>query len=124
MGFTHYWGKNKFGSWVVFRKTTDTRLKRGLTRIAEYCADNRHVPVEEQHKTLSRKVLGHFSYFGLAGNCRALSKFIFHVRRIWRKWLIRRSQRGYVSWEKMKLLLKRYPLPKVRVFHRFGAAKL
>lgn len=124
LGFTHYWGKNKFGGWVVFRKTSDTRLKRGLKGIAEYCADNRHVPVEEQHRALYRKVLGHFSYFGLAGNCRALSRFIFHVRRIWRMWLSRRSQRGYVSWEKMKLLLERYPLPKVRVFHRFGAAKL
>lgn len=124
LGFTHFWAKNKSGGRVVFRKTAATRLKRGLKGIAEYCADYRHVPVREQHRALYRKILGHFSYFGLAGNCRALGNFLYQAKRIWRKWLSRRSQRGYVSWERMNQLLERYPLPKVRVFHRFGAAKL
>jgi RNA-directed DNA polymerase len=124
LGLTHYSGKNKSGAWVVLRKTSATRFKRGLRGIADYCADNRHKPVQEQHRGLCLRVLGHFRYFGLAGNCRALNNFLHQVGRLWRKWLSRRSQKSYVTWEKMLLLLKRYPLPKVRVFHRFGAANL
>jgi RNA-directed DNA polymerase len=59
--------------------------------------------------------LGHFVYFGITGNLRALSNFRFRVIGVWRKWLSRRSQRAWISWEEMLRLLARYPLPQPRI---------
>lgn len=45
----------------------------------------------------------------------AQSPEIYRVLCAWRQWLGRRSQRARVSWEKMRRLLERYPLPQPRI---------
>ena len=124
LGFTHYWGRVFERPWVVMRKTARSRLRRALKRIDEYCRKSRHVSVKEQHETLCSKIRGHFNYFGVAANQRSLSNLVHQVRRIWRKWLDRRSQRARMTWPKMLKLLTRYPLPRPRVVHRIGTANL
>ncbi len=78
---------------------------------------HRHRLVAEQHRALSRKLRGHYAYFGLTGNAAALSCFLRQVERIWRKWLNRRSQRAKMNWERFTRLLRRYRLPPVRLVH-------
>src|SRR4051812_27145107 len=72
LGFTHHWAKSRRGHWVIKQKTAKGRFSRGLRRIAEWCRGHRHRPIEEQHRTLTWKLRGHFSYFGITGNSRAL----------------------------------------------------
>ncbi|UYG06081.1 hypothetical protein [Halomonas sp. M4R1S46] len=78
-GFTHYWGKSRRGSWIVKRKTAKDRFRRGLKRIALWCRANRHRPLRDQHRQLSRKVQGHVAYYGIRGNMKALQTFRFRV---------------------------------------------
>jgi group II intron reverse transcriptase/maturase len=111
LGFTHFWGRSQKGKAVVQRKTSRGRFGRALQRVAEWCRRNRHRPVREQHKTLVAKVRGHYNYFGVTGNSRALVRFGYEVRCVWRKWLNRRSNRARVTWERFNLLLSRYPFP-------------
>ncbi len=92
LGFTHYWGQSRKGNPVVKRQTARDRLRRAIKRVAEWCRDNRHQSVEEQHRTLTRKLRGHYAYFGITGNGPRLGRFHHQVRRIWQKWLSRRSQ--------------------------------
>ncbi len=73
--------------------------------------------MEEQQRYLSAVLLGHFSYYGLTGNGRALGMFRYQLVRIWRYWLRRRSQRKCLNWAKFALLLKRFPLPQPKVVH-------
>ena len=115
LGFTHYWAKSRKGYWVVKQKTAAARLRRALKRIADWCRRYRHEPVREQWTALKRKMLAHFEYFGLTGNYPALHNFSVRVTGAWRKWLSRRSQRAWISVEKMKRLLERYPLPQPRL---------
>jgi len=117
LGFTHYWGKSRKGSWVVKRKTMSARLSRTLKRIAMWCSVHRHLSIKEQHTALSRKLCGHDAYYGLTGNGRALSQLRWHVKRIWQKWLNRRSWRTALTWERMSRLLEAFPLPPARVVH-------
>jgi group II intron reverse transcriptase/maturase len=117
LGFTHFWGRSQKGNWVVQRKTTRSRFGRALQRVAEWCRKNRHRPMREQHSTLVAKVRGHYGYFGITGNSRALGRFWHEVKRVWRKWLGRRSQRRQMTWERFALLVGRYPLPWPRVVH-------
>lgn len=118
LGFTHYWATSTKERWVVLRKTSQKRFHRALTRINEWCRDNRHRPLPEQHEELGKKLVGHNGYYGVTGNSRALYKFLFHVQRLWRKWLDRRSWRSRMTWARFGNLLKRHPLPRPLLHHR------
>ena len=115
LGFTHYWAKSRNGYWVVKQKTATDRFRRTLKRIAVWCRYHRHEPVREQWAALRRRLLGHFGYFGITGNFKALRNLRYRVIAVWRKWLSRRSQRAWISWEVMMKLVARYPLPEPHI---------
>jgi hypothetical protein len=117
LGFTHYWGKSRNGSWAVKRKTAAKRFRRSIKAIKEWCRTNRHLSFVEQWATLGQKLKGHFGYYGITGNSQKLANFHYEVRLIWHKWLSRRSQRGKISWERFSGLLEQYPLPPPRVVY-------
>lgn len=117
LGLTHFWGRSRKGGWVVRRKTATNRLSRALCNIKQWCRRHRHEPVAWQHTQLSRKLRGHYAYYGITGNGRSLGRFLHAVERIWRKWLARRSNRAKLLWARFNAFLKRYPLPPIRVVH-------
>ena len=117
LGFAHFWGRSKKGRWVVQRKTASDRFTRSLREIGHWCRAHRHWPVADQQAALSRKLQGHYAYYGITGNMPALARFHFEVRRVWRKWLIRRSRRTRIPWTKFDRLMAHYSLPPPRVVH-------
>jgi RNA-directed DNA polymerase len=117
LGFTHYWGKSRRGRWVVKRQTAASRLRRTLQGIGAWCRRYRHQPLPEQHRTLSQKLTGHYGYYGITGNYCSLGCLYQGVRRLWRKWLARRSWAGRLSWERFQELGQRFPLPLPRIVH-------
>lgn len=117
LGFTHYWGRSRKGNWVVKRKTARSRFSRTLRRIHTWCRENLHLPVRQQHAELCQKLRGHDAYYGITPNFVALASLRHWVERIWRKWLSRRSRDGRLSWEKMRKLLRAFPLPRPRIVH-------
>ena len=119
LGFTHYWGRSRQGYWTPKRKTARDRFKKALHRIAEWCRENRHLKVREQHAKLVSKVRGHYQFYGITGNWQSLSDFLTRVERIWKEWLGRRSQRAYLSWDRFKAMLEVYPLPAPRIAHSY-----
>jgi RNA-directed DNA polymerase len=120
LGFTHYWAKTRQGYWTVKRKTASSRFRQAVTKVAGWIRSQRHQPVAEQHTGLVSRLRGHDNYYGLQGNSDALSRFHFAVRCLWRKWLDRRSNEAYMTWERFDRLVKRYPLPApvLRSWHR------
>ena len=124
LGFTHYWGKTRKGGFAVRRKTARKRISRSLKAISQWMQKNRHRRVGEQWKTLVQKLRGHFGYYGITGNGEALERFREEVKRLWHKWLDRRSRnRGGMSWQRFAELMKRFPFPPARVVHSIYAAK-
>jgi group II intron reverse transcriptase/maturase len=117
LGFRHYWVRSRRGIWVVRRKTAPSRFRRALRRIAQWCRENLHRPIAEQHRTLWQKVRGHNGYYGITGNAKALQRFRLGVARLWRQWLSRRHRRGPFPWHHFQALLQRFPLPPPVVVH-------
>lgn len=115
LGFTHYWERSRRGTWVVKRKTASNRFTRFLLRLNLWCRGHRHTPLAEQHAALLRKLKGHYGYYGITGNSRSLSSLHHRAKRIWRKWLSRRTRDSRLTWERFNLLLERYPLPNPRI---------
>lgn len=112
LGFTFYCGKSREGKFSVKVKTMSKRLRRGLLRIAKWCRNNRHQPLNEQQKRLEAILRGHYEYYGLRSNHRSLDNFYQGVIKLWWKWLGRRSRSPTMTWEKFITTLKRYPLPR------------
>lgn len=111
LGFTHHWGRSRKGRWVVQRKTAASRYRRTLKQLSVWCRRNRHQPVGWQHERIVWALRGHYNYYGITGNWRALNGLRNEVERIWRKWLNRRSQNNPMRWPRFQQLLKRHPLP-------------
>jgi group II intron reverse transcriptase/maturase len=114
LGFTHFWGLSRKGNWVVRRKTAKDRFTRALRSVAQWCRTCRHWPIRKQWDMLVLKLRGHYAYYGITGNTRAICRFRTAVERIWRKWLSRRSRRAYIAWDRFVLFMRRYPLPPAR----------
>jgi RNA-directed DNA polymerase len=110
LGFTHIWARSRKGNWVIKQRTAKGRFSRSMKAVAAWCRANRHRPIREQHAILSRKLRGHFGYFGITGNSNALARLRWRVERVWFKWLARRSTRA-MKWERFDRLRKVYPLP-------------
>jgi len=120
LGFTHYWGRSRKGNWVVKRKTQKERLTRALKKITQWCKKHRHDPLSDQQRMLNSKLRGHYGYYGITPNSRSIQQFWEQVKRIWLKWLNRRSRTPHLNWDTFNLLLKRYSLNRPRIYHSFG----
>jgi len=115
LGFTHYWARSRRGYWVVKLKTTSKALRRTVCHFWEWCRRYRHLPLEEQHRMLSAKLRGHYQFYGVRANSSALWRVRMLVEEAWHYWLGRRSQKAYLSWERFRKILTRYPLPRPRM---------
>jgi RNA-directed DNA polymerase len=121
LGYTHVCARSQKGKFTVHVRTMKKRYRRGLTAIAEWCQENRHMPVGEQQKTLNAKLRGHYQYYGRPTNYRRLWQFYRAVRRIWRKWLCRRTRGRGMTWEKFAAILRKHPLLLPRILHPWSS---
>lgn len=115
LGFTHFWAKSRKGNWVVKHKTSKSRFARAIKKVALWCKRHRHQPVAAQHQALTAKVRGHYQYFGITGNYRALARFVRQVERAWFRWLGRRSDSASRLWTDFARTMRRYLLPAPRI---------
>jgi group II intron reverse transcriptase/maturase len=115
LGFTLYWRRTQRGRWTLGMKTRKARLRKAVKAIQDWCRDHRHQPLKEQRAALSRRLHGHYNYFGVNGNISSLTRVIRCVERSWFKWLRRRSQRSRLTWERYAQYLRTYPLPAPRI---------
>jgi RNA-directed DNA polymerase len=118
LGFIHVWGKSRKGKAMMWQRTAKDRLARTLKAINRQCRLMRPWPMADQHRRLSGMLQGHFAYFGIRGNSQRLAAVLHQTRRIWRKWLSRRSWTSYVTWAQFVRLVQTYPLPAPRIVHR------
>ena len=119
LGFTHVWVKSQKGKPVVGQRTAKDRYAKALRKVHRWCKWNRHEPVPEQQRRLSRMMRGHYAYYGITGNSKRLSWFSHRVQRIWYAWLSRRSRGRKGGFKSYEALLNRYPLPQPRIVHSY-----
>ncbi|MHC4407090.1 MAG: group II intron reverse transcriptase/maturase [Planctomycetota bacterium] len=120
LGFTHLWVRTLKGRWGVSSKTAKDRFRRALRSVKRWCREHRHLKAREQWAMLTRKLQGHYAYYGITGNTRRIQQFRYEVERVWRKWLSRRSNRAHIPWDRFDLLREHYPLPAARITFHFS----
>ena len=118
LGFTHYCGKSQKGEFTVWRETASKRLVAKLHAIKAELQHRRHEPIASTGAWLRTVALGYYQYPAIPGNSRQLSCFRRRLGCLWRRVLARRSQRGWVSWQRLNVLLDRW-IPPPRVLHPY-----
>ena len=120
LGFTHYCDKTRKGKFKVGRTTERTRLRAKVKEMKDWLKAVRNTAaVKEWWSTISAKLMGHFQYYGVSGNYRAIQRFYFLTIRLVFKWLNRRSQKKSFNWESFRIYLNRHPLPKPKIYHNY-----
>lgn len=119
LGFLHVWGKSRRGKNVIYQRTAKDRYARALRSIHLWCRKNRHWPLVKQHAMLTRKMRGHYAYYGITGNGKRLRWYAHQVQRIWRYWLTRRTRGWRLRWDRFQRILDRYPLPNPTIVHQY-----
>ncbi len=108
LGFTFYWSLSRQGNWVIKQKTARKKFNKSLIAFTRWCRENRHGKLSWQLDRVVAKLRGHKNYFGVKGNSRMVGTFQYFALKIWRKWLSRRSNKGYVTLEKMSMIIKNH----------------
>jgi group II intron reverse transcriptase/maturase len=117
LGFTHICGNGRKGRfWLVRRTSRKKRLAKAAS-VKEQMRRRRHVPPGRQYQWLAQVLVGHYRYYGVPGNYRALNSFRQQLQKAWYRRLQRRSQRGRWNAAQYKKFSERYPLPRPRIFH-------
>ena len=122
LGFTYLATLSRRGKFTVHVKTMKKRLGRSLNAISEWCQTHRHDDVQSQWKSLTAKMRGHYEYYGRATNFRCLQQFYRAVRRLWRKWLNRRTRGKTLTWKDYQQLLAHFPLLCPRITRPWAGA--
>lgn len=110
LGFTHECARSRRGRFTVHVRTMRKRIRRSLLMASAWCQEHMHDPVQKQCEALNRKLRGHYQYYGRPTNYRRVWGFYRCVRRIWKKWLNRRTRGKTVNWNTYASILHKYPL--------------
>jgi len=117
LGFTHIAGRDRRGDYMLMRRTSRKKRQASQNRIAAECKRRRHWSLQDQHRWLCSVLVGHYRYYGVPTNTRALRQFRQVVLYTWLRWLQRRSQRSRWNYKQFLAFLKRFPLPSAQLFH-------
>jgi len=102
-------------------RTEKSRLRRSLLSLQELMRHVRHHKIGDQASDINAALRGHYAYYGVAGNIRALFKVYRATERYWHRMLRSRSwAASRMTWNKFNQIKKRTPLlrPKLRLPHR------
>jgi len=116
LGLTFICGKSRQGNFLIKRKTRRDRMRGKLQDIKKEMRRRMHQSIPEQGKWLRQVVTGYFNYHAVPTNRRALVAFRTEITKGWRWILKRRSQKGDLTWDRIKKLADDW-LPTPRILH-------
>ena len=119
LGFTHYCDKTIRGGFKLGRKTSRAKFVRKMKETNQWLKTIRNrVTLKEWWHTLRQKIAGHYRYYGISGNGRAMWKFLWRTQNLAYKWINRRSHKKSFNFAQFALFEKYNPLPKPKIYHR------
>ena len=110
LGFTHYCGHSRAGKFKLKRKTSKKKLRVKFRDLKAWFRSNLTTPDWQVWQTLNAKLQGHYQYYGINDNWPSLVRYREAAKRMALRWMRRRSQKAFVSWEKFHRYLERHPL--------------
>jgi group II intron reverse transcriptase/maturase len=116
LGFEFTWLPDRQGVPRVTRRTARQKLYAACRRITAWIKQHRHLPGRECFQGLHARLRGHYNYYGVQGNSRALNRFFRWAMDGTFKWLNRRGgKRKSYAWEKFTQVLDRVKIARPHI---------
>ena len=123
LGFEFRWGlsrpKNRLRRAIIKRRTSREKLRASLANFKVWLKRSSRLPKNSLFAMLNRKLRGYYNYYGIIGNFKSLSGFVYRITQTLLKWLNRRPQRKSYNWDGFKKLAKYFGIAQPRVCHAF-----
>jgi group II intron reverse transcriptase/maturase len=116
LGFTHYVTRSRKGHFMVGRQTEGKRFRSKLKALNERLRALRVAGGNEMVDFLRQHLEGHIQYYGVSGNARRVTSYVYFASRLLFKWLNRRSQSRSLTWEQFVEVIA-CRLPRGRILH-------
>jgi len=118
LGFTHYCGETRYGSFKVKRKTSTKKFRAKLKEAKHWLQRERsRLKKGELLKQAKRKLEGHLNYYAITDNSRMCESFRRQMGLLLYKWLNRQSQRRSYTVERLDSALNWVGWPSVKIKH-------
>ena len=120
LGFTFYLSKAHRGNFTTVKvKTSKKTMRTKLANVKTWLQKNRFAGgLRDLWLTFCSKLQGHIVYFGVTNNCHSVMIFLYKARRLFFKWLNRRSQKRSFNWEQFEIFERQYPMPHAKIYHQ------
>jgi len=118
LGFTHYCGKTRKGTFRLKRRTSRKKFSQSLRNFTEWARKSRAVLKKgEMLRGAKIRLNGYFNYYAITDNSQKCATYRHFMTRILFKWINRKSQRRSYNWQGFMQVLKwvGWPKPYVRV---------
>lgn len=116
LGFTFYNGKTTTGKYRPIVKSSKKKLKQKKQNVKKWFREKMHEPIAMVGETLKKKLLGHYTYYGISGNYIAIVRFYKYVKYTWFKTLRKRTQKNKISYYDFLRIWKWMKIPEPRLY--------
>ena len=114
LGFTHYCGKTRMGSFKLKRRTSRKKMGQSLKEFGEWARRARcYLRKGDMIRRARAKVVGHLNYYAITDNTPHCRTYEFYAKHLLFKWLNRKSQRTTYTWGAFKHALAHNKWPRV-----------
>lgn len=118
LGFTHYCGRTRQGSFKVKRRTSKKKYRAKLKELKAWLRESRcYLKAGVILRQAKAKLQGHLNYYAITDNGSMCESYKRQVTKLLFKWLNRRSQRRSYNWEQFCDALAWVGWPSVRIVH-------
>jgi len=112
-----YWKHDYHGEIRLMKRTAPKRLHAAIARIKGWIKANRHLRGRQFIVGLNRRLVGHYNYFGIKSNERAVRRFYNEAIESAYKWLNRRGgKKNSFDWKTYVKALEKLKVATPRVF--------
>jgi group II intron reverse transcriptase/maturase len=119
LGFTHYCGLTRNGSFKVKRRTSKKKFRAKLKEMQAWLKQSRsRLKAGELLRQAKVKLQGHLNYYAITDNQPMCESYSRQVKRLLFTWLNRRSQRRSYNWERFNDALAWVGWPLVRIVRK------
>jgi len=119
LGFTFFLGRSRQGLVIPKVRTARKRYITKLKKVAVWMKTNRNKQkLKPLWTVFCAKLRGHVEYYGVSFNFEKMNSFLGEARKIFYKWINRRSQKKSMNWEKFGKFCERHPMLRAVIKHK------
>jgi group II intron reverse transcriptase/maturase len=117
LGFTHIIGRSRAGASMLMRRTSRKKRQAKMRALLSEIHRRKHWRVRDQQRWLNAVLRGHYNYYGVPTNIRALQSFRRDIENAWHRSLQRRSQRARWTRAQRRTFQEKRPLLPAKIYH-------